>query len=66
MKQIKPVLLMQCPSGEIGPHLPEIVIDLMGPLEVGQEVRQELVDHFEATGEVLNLERFPLLAEAAK
>jgi acyl-CoA thioester hydrolase len=27
---------------------------------------RELVDHFEATGEVLNLERFPLLAEAAK
>ena len=26
---------------------------------------RELVDHFEATGEVLSLERFPLLAEAA-
>ncbi|PKB81643.1 MAG: hypothetical protein BZY88_06075 [SAR202 cluster bacterium Io17-Chloro-G9] len=29
------------------------------------EIR-ELVDHFEATGEALSLERFPLLAEAAK
>ena len=27
---------------------------------------RELVDHFEATGEVLSLEGFPLLAEAAK
>ena len=27
---------------------------------------RKLVDHFEATGEVLSLERFPLLAEAAK
>ena len=27
---------------------------------------RELVNHFEATGEVLSLERFPLLAEAAK
>ena len=32
---------------------------------VPDELR-ELVDHFEATGEVLGLERFPLLAEAAK
>ena len=27
---------------------------------------RELVDHFEATGEVLSLERFPMLAEAAE
>ena len=38
-------------------------LESSGP--VPDDIR-ELVDHFEATGEVLSLERFPLLAEAAK